>query len=291
MSTPSPNKLCLLTDPYLSDYEVRSLENAVNKRGIEIPLVIVNASEEVDYDPDIKAKSVNEGLGFNTAKLFLQVLSKERAWSFVIAEKKLAEILGIGCNPSKKIHMDNLSIFSDSSIKWVSPNMDGSWYEFSEDIIRQVQETSDVVLRYGFGLIKGAILDATEYGVLSFHPANLRRYRGLGPPKAFLDGANVMGLTLQLLTEKVDGGEIVAYDEIDINDCYTLWEIYDKLHKVQENLLCKGIENLRKSSNDIISPDSLGPYYSTKLRRDPSFATRILIKNFHGRLVKLIKNK
>lgn len=289
MSKTPPNKLCLLTDPYLNEYEICSLENAVKNCGIEIPLVIVNDS--TDYDPEMEAKAVNNGIGINTVKLFLDVLSKERAWTFVIAEKKLAEILGIRRNALKEIHVENVPFFSDSNIKWISPKKDGSWYEFQSNIIGQIQETSDVVLRYGFGLIKGDILDATEYGVLSFHPGNLRRYRGLGPPKAFLDGANVMGITLQRLTEKIDGGEIVAYDEVDTNDCFTLWDIYDKLHKLQENLLSMGIENLRKSSEKIISSKSLGPYYSTKLRRDPPFAFRVLIKNLYGRLLKLLKNK
>lgn len=285
MSEAPPNNLCVLADPYLKGYQVRSLEIAAERAGVEIPLVLVNDDEDPDYDREAEAKTVNEGLGLDAVRLFFDVLERERAWTFVIAEKKLAEEFGTRVEPSRRIHVDDIALFDDADVRRVSPVKDGNWNELPPDAVEAVGESCDVVMRYGFGLLKGDVLHTPEYGVLSFHPADIRQYRGMGPPQAYLDGRDRMGVTLQRLTEDIDAGEIIAYAETDVDDRATLWEIYDELHNLQANTLAKGIENLRDPSVEATIPDSLGPYYSTTLRRKPSFAGRVLLKNLRGHVL------
>lgn len=285
MSEAPPNNLCVLADPYLKGYQVRSLEIAAERAGVEIPLVLVNDDEDPDYDREAEAKTVNEGLGLDAVRLFFDVLERERAWTFVIAEKKLAEEFGTRVEPSRRIHVDDIALFDDADVRRVSPVKDGNWNELPPDAVEAVGESCNVVMRYGFGLLKGDVLDTPEYGVLSFHPADIRQYRGMGPPQAYLDGRDRMGVTLQRLTEDIDAGEIIAYAETDVDDRATLWEIYDELHDLQANTLAKGIENLRDPSVEATIPDSLGPYYSTTLRRKPSFAGRVLFKNLRGHVL------
>ncbi|QLG28748.1 methionyl-tRNA formyltransferase [Halorarum halophilum] len=285
MSEAPPNNLCVLADPYLKGYQVRSMEIAVERAGVEIPLVLVNDDEDPDYDREAEAKTVNEGLGLDAVRLFFDVLERERAWTFVIAEKKLAEEFGTRVEPSRRIHVDDIALFDDADVRRVSPVKDGNWNELPPDAVEAVGESCDVGMRYGFGLLKGDVLEVPEYGVLSFHPADIRLYRGMGPPQAYLDGRDRMGVTLQRLTEDIDAGEIIAYAETDVDDGATLWEIYDELHDLQANTLATGIENLRDPSIEPTVPDSLGPYYSTTLRRKPSFAGRVLLKNLRGHVL------
>ncbi|QLD87208.1 methionyl-tRNA formyltransferase [Natronomonas halophila] len=282
--TDSFSRMGVLTDPYLTETQVRSLSHAVSEADVEIPLVVVNATDEPDYDPDLEAEAVNGGLGLGTARLFLDVLRRERAWGLVIAEKKLGELAGSDAAASRQIPVEDVECLSEAEFRYVAPHMDGNWSELPSETVEEVRESCDVVVRYGFGLLKGEVLDAPEYGVLSFHPADIRQYRGLGPPQAYLDGRQKMGVTLQRITEDIDGGELVAYAETDVSDCATLWEIYDRLDDLQVELLTEGIRNLRDPSMEITTPDSLGEYYSTTSRRTPSFAGRILLKNITGRL-------
>lgn len=282
--TNRPSKLCVLAEPYLTETEVKSLEYAISETDINVPLVVVNQPEDPKYNPETEAEAVNEGISLSAVKLFFDVLKRERAWTFVIVEKKLAELSGSEAVTSQQIPVEEVSCLSDTEFRYVSPIMDGSWAELPSDVVELIRETSDVVIRYGFGLLKGEVLSEPEFGVLSFHPADIRRYRGLGPPQAYLDDCDVMGVTLQRLNEDIDGGEIVAYDETDVSDCATLWEIYNQLDKIQVELLTQGILNLRASSSEIRTPESLGSYYSTKLRRQIPFAGQILYKNTTGRI-------
>lgn len=68
----------------------------------------------------------------------------------------------------------------------------------------------DFILRFGFGILKGGILEAARYGVWSFHHDDETKYRG-GPP-AFWEifkGDPITGAIFQRLTDKLDAGVVL----------------------------------------------------------------------------------
>ncbi len=68
----------------------------------------------------------------------------------------------------------------------------------------------DFILRFGFGIIGGKILDLAKHGVWSFHHGDPQEFRG-GPPCfwEFLYGKKSSGFMLQKLNEELDAGEII----------------------------------------------------------------------------------
>jgi hypothetical protein len=82
---------------------------------------------------------------------------------------------------------------------------------FSEDDVAAIREHDlDFIIRFGFNIIRGDILDAPRYGVWSFHHDDEEKYRG-GPP-AFWEvytGDNVTGAILQRLTDRLDSGIVL----------------------------------------------------------------------------------
>ena len=79
-----------------------------------------------------------------------------------------------------------------------------------ETIARIADHDLDFILRFGFGIVRGAILRTPRFGVWSFHHDDERRYRG-GPPCFWEihDGDPVTGAVLQRLTERLDAGVIL----------------------------------------------------------------------------------
>ena len=65
----------------------------------------------------------------------------------------------------------------------------------------------DVILRFGFNILHGEILQSARYGVWSYHHGDNDSYRG-GPPHfwALVEKAPLSGVILQVLTEELDGG-------------------------------------------------------------------------------------
>lgn len=73
-----------------------------------------------------------------------------------------------------------------------------------------VEARLDVILRFGFNILRGEILAAAKHGVWSFHHGDERRYRG-GPPFFWEmhEGAPTSGIILQILNEELDGGYVI----------------------------------------------------------------------------------
>jgi len=68
----------------------------------------------------------------------------------------------------------------------------------------------DFILRFGFSIIRGGILDVARYGVWSYHHDDPERYRGV--PTGFheiMHNDPVNGAILQRLGDRVDGGDIL----------------------------------------------------------------------------------
>jgi len=82
---------------------------------------------------------------------------------------------------------------------------------FPADAIERIREHRlDVLLRFGFRILRGDILTAARYGVWSYHHDNSEFYRG--GPSCFweLYEANpITGAVLQVLTEELDAGPVL----------------------------------------------------------------------------------
>ena len=79
---------------------------------------------------------------------------------------------------------------------------------FNQESLEKVRACElDLLLRFGFKILRGEILSAARFGVLSYHHADNRNNRG-GPCgfwEVYYDSEQT-GATLQVLTEELDGG-------------------------------------------------------------------------------------
>lgn len=85
-----------------------------------------------------------------------------------------------------------------------------SQYFAADDIAAIREHNLDFILRFGFNIIRGEVLDAARFGVWSFHHDDLDHYRG-GPPcfwELYHDDP-ITGVTLQRLTDRLDGGVVL----------------------------------------------------------------------------------
>ena len=84
-------------------------------------------------------------------------------------------------------------------------------HRFEAEAIGRVRKADlDVLLRFGFNIIRGEILDCARYGVWAYHHGDNQRYRD--SPAFFwemYDNNPVSGTMLQVLSEDLDGGRIL----------------------------------------------------------------------------------
>ncbi len=79
-----------------------------------------------------------------------------------------------------------------------------------EDVVAVRGAELDLILRFGFGILKGEVLDTARYGIWSFHHGDERVYRGQPPGFwEIADGEPTVGTILQRITERLDGGSVL----------------------------------------------------------------------------------
>lgn len=96
-----------------------------------------------------------------------------------------------------------------------------------------------IVAAYGKILPK-TILEIPKYGAINIHASLLPKFRGASPIQgAILAGERETGITLMLMNEKLDAGEIIAQKKIKISKEDNVQTLTDKLSKIGGKLLVK----------------------------------------------------
>jgi hypothetical protein len=155
--------------------------------GMHLNLIVLNdgQTEKIPFREKV--------LNYNYSRLFFNVWSR-----FVF-------------RPESKKGIDIHSLIGDCKQLRCTTNIKGIANIFDNQTIELVkQEKLDFLLRFGFNIIKGEILNCATYGVWSFHHDDEEVVRG-GPP-GFWEVYNPFdtnGVILQKLTESLDKGLIL----------------------------------------------------------------------------------
>jgi hypothetical protein len=94
----------------------------------------------------------------------------------------------------------------------VVPLSKGFTHRFtSEDVATIRSYDLDVILRFGFNIIRGEILKVPRYGIWSYHHGDNDFYRG-GPAHFWelVEGNPLSGVMLQILSEELDAGTVLC---------------------------------------------------------------------------------
>lgn len=139
-------------------------------------------------------------------------------------------------SPVKEYALDkNLKIFQPEKI--VNNN------EFKDEI-RELKPDLVCVVAYGVILPK-SFLKIPPLGCINLHPSMLPNYRGPAPIQwAVLNGDKKTGATIMYLNEKMDAGDIIKQQEVEIGEDETTGELWEKLSKIGSKLLVKTLKNI-----------------------------------------------
>lgn len=135
------------------------------------------------------------------------------------------------------------------------------------------QQELDVIIRFGFRILKGDILQAAKHGVWSLHHGDNAVNRG-GPP-AFWEVVNnepVTGVTLQVLSDDLDGGQVID-KAFSCTDRTSFNRNQNALYWAGVELFCNALKRLSDHRYPFPSPFGEGPgvrYYSNPLYRNPT---------------------
>jgi len=184
----------------------------------------------------------------------------------------------------KKLNIKELEVEFDKS-------NNGRNFNYNDQTINKIKELNlDIIIRGGSGILTGKILNSSKFGIISFHHGDNLVNRG-GPPGFWevYEKNPKTGFTIQILTEQLDGGNVLKRGNFRTEQFYHLNEI---ILKERSNYFMKSI------LNDIYNTNSLPPFmkdypYYNRIYKAPNFreSIRYLFTLTYNKLKNYIINK
>ncbi len=172
---------------FMESWQIKCLELLI-ENGFEPSVVVVDNSE-----PEPEKGLFNKLIHYPWSKvifrLYHRFIFKPKAKEIINAEQFLGKYPKLYCIPVAKGISNYIQDHDLDEIKKKEP---------------------DFILRFGFGILKGNILNITPHGVWSFHHGDEQHYRG-APPGLWeiYNNEPTTGAILQRLTDKLDAGFIL----------------------------------------------------------------------------------
>ena len=112
--------------------------------------------------------------------------------------------------------------------------------KFDEKAFNEIKsQKPDLIILAAYGkIIPKSILDIPGFGAINVHASILPKFRGPSPiQNAILLGEKETGITIMLMNEKIDAGDILTQKKIKIGKDQTAQELSGELSKVASRLL------------------------------------------------------
>ena len=116
---------------------------------------------------------------------------------------------------------------------------------------------ADLQIIVAFRMLPDAVWQMPKYGTFNLHGSLLPEYRGAAPIHwAIINGETKTGVTTFFIDDKIDTGEIILQEEIDILITETVGTLHDKLMNLGAILVSKTVDLIStKKVSTIKQPD------------------------------------
>lgn len=282
-------KIGLLIDDYnQAAWSAKMIENIKNSDFAEIKLILVNDTPIVLPNNSLIKKITN-----NSSRLFTVITRKvcELVYNKVIERNTYLPSADAIVNLEGQ-----LSSISTLKIKTIKKKI--SEYFNQEDISEIKKYDLDILVRAGFGILRGEILTLPKYGVWSFHHGDNHLNRG-GPAGFWesLEGWPETGSILQILSEDLDNGEVL-YRSFSCTDSLSLQDNRNNYYWKTLSFMTRKMKELHRDGEDAffskVKEENKAPvFYSKKLYKNPTTFeyTSLVFKKLIEKVSTVIGNK
>jgi methionyl-tRNA formyltransferase len=145
----------------------------------------------------------------------------------------------------------------------------------------------DVAVLAAYGsILKPALLAVPRFGFLNIHPSLLPRYRGAAPiQRALLAGEQRTGVTIIILSEQVDAGDIVAQETVSVGENETAGELSLRLAEIGARLVTGALALAARGETGRAPQDSAQATRAPKItKHDRDIDWRRSAREIHNRI-------
>lgn len=136
------------------------------------------------------------------------------------------------------------------------------------EVIKEMEPDLIITCAYG-QILPQELLDIPRLGCINVHASLLPKLRGGAPiHRAIMNGYKKTGITIMYMNAKMDEGDIISSEEIEIEKNDTASTLHDKLSKLGEKLLLKTLPSIIDGTNDRIKQNSNDATYAFVIKRE-----------------------
>jgi methionyl-tRNA formyltransferase len=113
-----------------------------------------------------------------------------------------------------------------------------------ETFLNELEKISpDIIVVVAFRILPREVYTKAKLGAFNLHASLLPKYRGAAPINwAIMNGDNKTGITTFFLEDKVDTGNMIYQEEIEINENDSAGDVHDKLSLLGSSLVLKTVD-------------------------------------------------
>ncbi len=117
-----------------------------------------------------------------------------------------------------------------------------------EDFIKELENlNANLQIVVAFRMLPKIVWQLPKYGTFNLHASLLPNYRGAAPINwAIINGETKTGVSTFFIDEKIDTGNIILQEEVNIGKDETLGELYNKLMNIGSNLVVETVKMIEK---------------------------------------------
>ena len=141
----------------------------------------------------------------------------------------------------------------------------------SADSVAAIRDLSpDLIVVAAYGqILKPELLALPPQGCVNVHPSLLPRYRGAAPiPWAMANGDRVTGVTIIHMAKRMDAGDIILQERVNIEPEDTGGALHDKLAAVGAALLAKAVDAIAQGRAARMPQAESDATYAPKLTKE-----------------------
>lgn len=151
-----------------------------------------------------------------------------------------------------------LPVYQPSTLK------DGAF----ENELKRINPDIIVVAAYG-KILPHYVISYPKYGCINIHGSLLPEYRGAAPvQRAIIDGKNETGITVMLMDDGLDTGDILTVTKVKIEEGDDFGTLFDKMAEAGANAIVSSLPDIINGKITPIKQDGEKSTYAEKITKD-----------------------
>ena len=184
---------------------------------------------------------------------------------------KKYDVIAVVTQPDKKIGRKKEVRYSkvkeyalENNIKVLQPK------NIREEYKKIIDLNPDIIITCAYGqIIPKVLLDYPRYKCINIHASLLPKYRGGAPiHRCIINGEKYTGITIMYMSPKMDEGDILYQEKVDISLDDNVGTLHDKLSKLGSKMIISFLPKLIDGDYKPIKQDSKEATYAFNISRE-----------------------